>query len=419
MAALWAPQGAAQQDGAEQGLEWLGLRGDGSGHSAARDLPLTWSEKENVAWKTPLPGRGYSSPIVAGNKVWLTTALEEEHSLRVLALDAKTGKIVHDVEVFHPASWQTGHLENSYASPTPVADAERVCVHFGTYGSACLAQLDARILWRASDLPQDHEVGPGSSPILWRDLFIVNCDGTDSQYVVARDKRSGAIVWKRDRRFLEKRLPPHRKAFSTPIVASVAGKPQLISTGAAATSAYNPATGEEIWFLQHEGYSNVPMPVLGSGVVFLNSGYSQPNLLAVTLAGAQGDVVFSHLRWSYHGQVPANSTPLYLEMPGGAQRLFLMADFGIASWLDADKGEMLWRERVGGRFFASPLFADGRIYAFASNGRTVVLEPGESYHLLAENQLDGKVNATPAIAGKAIFLRSDAALYRLEKKAGR
>lgn len=372
-----------------------------------------------MAWKTRLPGRGHSSPVVAGGKVWLTTALEEERSLRVLALDEKTGRIVHDVELFRPAAWQAGHDQNSYASPSPVADEERVCVHFGTYGSACLARADARVLWKASDLPQEHEVGPGSSPILWRDLFIVNCDGTDSAYVVARDKASGRIVWKTERRFLEKREPAHKKAFSVPLVVTVNGEPQLISTGAAATTAYDPRTGREIWYLQHEGYSNVPMPFLIGGTVVVNSGYAQPNLLAITLAGAMGDVVFSHLRWSYYGQVPANSTPLAFELPDGRQRIFMVADFGIASWVDGAAGKLVWRERVGGRFFASPLYADGRIYAFDFGGRTLVIEPGESYQLLAENQLDGKINATPAIAGRAIFLRTDAALYRLEKKAAR
>lgn len=399
---------------------WLGLRGnDATGRSPATGLPLTWSETENIAWKTPLPGRGHSSPVVAGGKVWLTAALDEERSLRVVALDAKSGKIVHDLELFKPAAWQPGHGENSYASPSPVADAEEVCVHFGTYGSACLALADAKVLWKASDLPQEHEVGPGSSPILWQDLFIVNCDGTDTAYVVARDKRTGKIVWKTDRRFLEKREPPHKKAFSVPLVVEVDGQPQLISTGAAASTAYDPRTGKEIWHLQHEGYSNVPMPFVIGDLVVVNSGYSQPNLLAITLKGAKDDVVFTHLRWSYYGQVPANSTPLAFELPDGRKRIFMVADFGIASWIDADKGEMIWRERIGGRFFASPLYGDGRIYLFDQKGRTLVVAPGEKYQLLAENPLEGKVNATPAIAGRAIFLRTDAALYRIEQKASR
>lgn len=356
---------------------------------------------------------------MAGGKVWLTAALDEERSLRVLAVDAASGRLVHEVELFRPGAWQTGHDQNSYASPSPVADGERVCVHFGTYGSACLALSDAQVLWKASDLPQEHEVGPGSSPILWRDLFIVNCDGTDTAYVVARDKTTGAIVWKTDRRFLEKREPPHKKAFSIPLVVEVGGEPQLISTGAAASTAYDPRTGKEIWHLQHEGYSNVPMPFTLGGRVVVNSGYSQPNLLAIELAGAKGDVVFTHLAWSYYGQVPANPTPLAFELEDGRQRIFMVADFGIASWLDGEKGELIWRERLGGRFFASPLYADGRIYAFGHKGLTRVIEPGETYRPLAENQLDGQINATPAIAGKAIFLRTDTALYRLEQKSGR
>jgi outer membrane protein assembly factor BamB len=395
---------------------WPQYRGDGSGHTAARDLPLTWSETENVAWKTPLPGRGHSSPIVWGDKIWLTTALEEERSLRLLAYDLASGRQVHDIELFRPAAWQPGHADNSYASPTPATDGERVCAHFGTYGTACVANTDGRVLWKVADQPQEHEVGPGSSPILWGELLIVHCDGTDSQYVLARGKHTGLVVWRRDRHVPADIQPPHRKAFSTPLMIEIGGKPQLVSTGATHSSGYDPATGEELWFFRHEGYSNVPMPILGDGYVVVNSGFSRPHLFALGL-GLRGELGADAQRWVYHWQVPANSTPLIL-----GRRLFMVADFGIATWLDLDhldtvRGDHVWRQRLGARFFASPIAAGDRIYASAMDGKITVLAPGDEFKVLAVNTLEGQIHAIPAFLDGTIVVRTDKALYRLGQKS--
>ncbi|MEM9595834.1 MAG: PQQ-binding-like beta-propeller repeat protein [Acidobacteriota bacterium] len=391
--------------------EWRQLRGEASGHAFETGLPLEWGEDRNVAWKVAVPGRGWSSPVVAEGKVWLTTALEDELSLRLLGFDAASGETLHDVEVFRPESWQRGHAENSYASPTPVLEAGRIYVHFGTYGVSALSTADASVLWRRDDLDQDHEVGPGSSPILHGDLLVTNRDAMDSQLVVARTKDTGEIVWRAERYMPEGRKPPHRKAFSTPVVIHHLGRAQLISTGAAHTSAYDPATGEEIWRVRHEGYSNVPAPVVGLGTAFVTTGYMKPELLAIRLGG-EGDVTDSHVRWRYHWQVPANPTPLLV---GG--RLYMVSDRGIASWVDVKTGEDVWRQRLGGSYYASPLVSFGRIYNWDVQGRSVVVAARDRFEELAVNQLDGSIRTTPAIADGAIFIRTDAHLYRIEDLA--
>ncbi len=394
--------------------EWPQFRGPrGDGHSVATGLPVVWSESENVAWKTALPGRGWSSPIVIDGTVWMTASLDEERSLRALAVDAASGRIVHDVEVFRPETWQATHPENSHASPTPVAEPGRVWVHFGAYGTACLDAGSAEVVWRSRELELDHEVGPGSSPILWRDLLIVNCDGTDQRFVAALDKRTGELAWKAPRSVEVGRTPTHRKAFSTPLVIHHAGRPQLVSPGAGQVSAYDPATGEEIWRVRYEGYSNVPRPVAGLGLVFVDTGYVKPHLFAIH-PGGRGDVTDTHVRWRYHWQVPANPSPLLV-----GDRLYMVSDWGNASWLDARKGEDLWRQRLGGRYYASPIYAGGRIYNFSLEGRSVVLAAGDAYRELAENALDGRIRASPAVADSAFFVRTETHLYLIEERSER
>ncbi len=389
--------------------QWPQFRGPrGDGHSTATGLPRTWNEGDNVAWKVAVPGRGFSSPVISEGKVWLTSALEDSGSLRAVAFDQDSGEIARDIEVFRPEAWQHRHAENSYASPTPVAEPGRVYVHFGDYGTACLSAAGGAVIWRSHELRLDHEHGPGSSPILWQDLLIVHGDGIDQRFVAALDKRTGELAWKTPRSVSLEDKPSHGKAFATPLVIQAAGRPQLISPGAAQVSSYDPATGEEIWRVRYEGYSNVPRPVAGLGLVFVDTGYVKPHLLAIH-PGGRGDVTGSHVRWSYHWQVPANPSPLLV-----GDRLFMVSDHGNASWLDARKGEDLWRQRLGGRHYASPIYASGRIYTFSREGRTVVIEAGDAYTELGRAELDGAILASPAVADSAFFVRTDRHLYRLE-----
>lgn len=394
------------------GAEWPDFRGPlGNGHATDADLPLVWSESENVSWKVALPGRGFSSPVVFGDQIWLTTALEDERSLRALAIDRDTGATLHDVELFRPNAWQASHIDNSYASPSPVIEEGRVYVHFGTYGTAALSTVDGSVLWRSQELQLDHEVGPGSSPILFEDLLIVNCDGYDARFVVALDKHTGELRWKTPRSVaLPGKKGTHLKAFSTPLVVHHGGRPQLISPGAGQVSAYDPRSGKEIWRVRYEGYSIVPRPVAGLGMVFVDTGYVKPHLLAIRLGG-RGDVTDTHVEWRYHWQVPANPSPLLI-----GDRLYMVSDWGNASWLDARKGVDLWRQRLRGSYSASPIYALGRIYNFSREGKSVVLEAGDTYKELAVNQLEGTIRASPAVTDGAFIIRTVTHLYRIEKE---
>ena len=399
----------AQAASASSPATWPQYRGDGTGHvRAAGPLPTSWSEGHNIAWKSPVPGRGWSSPVVMDGKVWLSTAVEDHPSLRLVSFDMQNGRQVHDVELFRPQAWRESHADNSYASPTPAAEPGRVCVHFGSYGTACVS-TDGEILWRRKTLELDYEVGPGSSPILWRDLLIVNCDATDAQLVLALHKETGETVWRTDRRFTDARKPPHRKAFSTPLVYYHAGQARLLSTGATHTSAYDPATGREIWWLPHDGYSNVPMPMVGLGKAFVDTGYMRPHLLAVPL-GKEGPLdPDKDVLWSYYWQVPANPSPLLV-----GTRIYMVNDHGNATWLDAVRGEDIWRRRLHGRYYASPLLAGGTIYNFSLDGRTTLLRASDTFEELAVNGLDGQIRATPAAADRSLFIRTDRHLYRAQ-----
>ncbi len=393
--------------------DWPQLRGPtGDGHSTAVGLPLHWSEEQNIAWNVEVPGHGFSSPVVGEGKVWLTTAFDEQRELHVLGFDAETGRLLHQVPVFRPESWQASHPENSYASPTPVLEPGRVYVHFGAYGTAALSTADGSVVWRSDALEIDHEVGPGSSPILHRDFLIVNCDGADQRFVAALRKDNGEVAWRADRSVHLEKKGTHRKAFSTPLVVEHGGREQLVSPAAGQVSSYDPATGKELWRVRYEGYSNVPRPVAGFGLVFVNTGYMKPHLLAIHLGG-EGDVTDSKVVWRYHWQVSANPSPLLID-----NRLYLISDWGIATWLDAHHGEDIWRERLGGRHYASPIYAEGRIYNFDVQGRSVVLRAGERFERLATNSLDGAIRATPAVAGRAFFIRTESHLYRIEDLGG-
>jgi outer membrane protein assembly factor BamB len=383
--------------------DWPQFRGpDGQGHADQIGLPTEWSETKNIAWKTPIAGLGWSSPVIANGQIWLTTALDQGHSLHAICLDVKSGELVRDVDVFQVAEPGTVHKKNSFASPTPIIEADRVYVHFGDLGTACLSTAGT-IVWRTNELKYQHGHGPAGSPVLYGELLTMSCDGTDVQYVAALDKRTGEVRWKSPRE--------GAMAYSTPLVINVGGQDQLVSTGGKEAIAYEPATGKEIWRVRYEdGYSEVPRPVYGQGLVFLASGYDTPWLYAVRPDG-RGDVTDTHVAWKLQKGAPLNPSPLLV-----GEELYLVSDQGIASCLDARSGEKHWQKRLSGNYSASPLLADGKIFITNEQGLTTVIRPGKQYRELAANQIDGDTLASLAVSGKALFLRSATHLYRIENK---
>ena len=284
-------------------MDWPEFRGPGGqGHSDARGLPLNWSESTNVKWKSAIPGKGWSSPAIQGNRIWLTTATEEGRSLRAISVDIKSGAIVQDVEVFRVSKGQI-HQKNSQASPTPVLDGDRIYVHFGANGTASLS-ASGEIIWKTRLEYDNGQHGPGGSPVIYDDLLIVSCDGQDIQFVVALDKITGKVRWKKARQ--------GHQAYSTPLVVRLAAGDQIISPGAFRAIAYEPRTGKELWQVKYgDGFSNVPRPVFGNGVVFICTGFQQPSLLAVRVDG-RGDVTKSHIAWTLNRGVSLTPSPLLL-----------------------------------------------------------------------------------------------------------
>ena len=414
---------------------WPQFRGpSGQGQGGDGELPLTWSESENVLWQTPVPGKGWSSPVIADGRIWVTVAEETEAdedarqalvdaaekypigdemvayaSIRLSAVefDLATGSQLRKIELFDIDSPPPIHGLNSYASPTPVLVDGRCYCHFGTFGTACVDVATGDVVWRRR-FEINHIVGPGSSPILHEGRLIIPCDGGDQQFVVALDAATGDTAWKKDRPLIRNSDPDNRKAFATPLAIEVEGRDQVVIPGAQWFIAYDPADGEEIWRVDHgAGFSNVPAPAYDGRHVYLNTGFGRPQLWAVRPDG-QGDVTETHVAWRELQQVPAMSSPVVAD-----GRLYMVSDGGVVSCLNAEDGKTLWRERAPGKYSASPLLAGGRLYFCSHEGRTTVLAAGPEFQLLAENDLDGMLMASPAVVDGDLILRTDSRLLRI------
>ena len=401
---------------ARAGETWPEFRGPtGDGQADCRGLPVAWSETENVAWKTPIPERGWSSPVIWQDQVWLTTATPDGTQMFALGVDRETGRIVHRVKVFDTPSPEHIAVVNSYASPTPAIEAGRVYAHFGTYGTACLDTATGQILWTRRDLNCDHHEGPGSSPILFENLLIVHVDGRDVQYVVALDKQTGQTVWKTNRSVDYSSFHFNlKKAFCTPQVIQAAGRLQLISPGSMATMGYDPRSGAELWKVRYRGWSMVARPLFGHGLVYFITDYERPELWAVRPDGT-GDVTDTHVAWAIRRGMPAQPSFLLI-----GDLLYLVNDEGVVYAIDAPTGTEVWKSRIDGNYSASPIYADGRIYLCNRDSVTTVIEPSREFKVLAVNRLDGEqMMASPAVAGRSLFLRTRTHLYCVEEQGNK
>jgi outer membrane protein assembly factor BamB len=400
--------------------QWPQFRGpDGAGTSDSRTLPLTWSEETNVRWKTPIHGRAWSSPTILDNQIWLTTATEDGRQLFAIAVDQTTGKILRDLKLFDVAAPQYAHPFNTYASPSPVLEKGRAYVTFGSAGTAAIDTATGKVLWERRDLECNHYRGAGSSPIVFRNLLIMHFDGSDVQYVVALDKSTGKTVWKTPRSIDFQDLGPDgkpaaegdfRKAFATPQIIDVGGEPLLLSLGGKATYGYEPMTGKEKWrIVDRRSHSASTRPVVGHGMVFYPTGWDRTQLVAIRPDGS-GDVSATHVVWRFARGVPMKPSVLLVD-----DLIYMINDTGVASAVEAKTGTLVWQQRIGGTFSASPLYAGGRIYLFDEDGKTTVIEAGREFKQLAQNQLDNGFMASPAVAGNALFLRTTQDLYRIEE----
>ena len=397
---------------------WPQFRGpESQGRSSERNVPYQWSTTENIAWKTPLPGESWSSPIVWQDTIFVTTATDEGKSCRVLALDRKVGKIIWNQEVFHQSP---GHKEgrNTYATPTPATDGERVYACFSD-GSFAALDFNGNLLWTNRSYPFYSQHGLGTSPILYRDLLIMARDGSshgedkslgwqrpwDQAYLVALDTRTGNERWKA-RRGLS------RISHGVPTIwAASVGHSQLVSEAGDVVQGFDPVTGERLWSSQVIGEGKVPSTVIGGGLVYTAGGWGGRESIKAFKMGGQGELGTNNLVWEQKGIMPRIPSMLYLEA-----RLFALTENGLATCLNATTGEILWKERLVGNFSASPVAADSRVYFTSDEGETTVIEAASRFRVLAKNPLGEKVQASLAISHGQIFIRTEKQLFAVRDR---
>lgn len=393
--------------------DWSQFRGPTQdGRADAAKLPTEWDKTKNVAWRTEIPGLGWSSPVVAAGKIFLTTAVsgtgKGDFSLRALCIDAKTGKILWDVEVFEEDGKKAPgvHSKNSHASPTPVVDGEQLFVHFGHMGTACLGVKDGKSVWTQRSLKYQPVHGNGGSPVPAGGNLVFCIDGTDRQEVVALDRKTGDVVWRAARGT----KPAKAFSFCTPLLITVGGAEQLVCPGSEVVTSLDPKTGKEVWRVTFEGYSVVPRPVYGNGLVYFSTGFDSPVVYAVKADG-KGDVTRTHVAWTAKKGAPRNASPLLV-----GDALYLADDGGQVTCLDAKTGAERWNERVAKAYSASPILAGGLVYLLAEDGTATVFKPGATFDPVATNKMGERALASYGVDGDALLLRTEKALYRIEKK---
>lgn len=392
------------------GQYWVEFRGEnGSGHSDFKNIPTEWSdESENIKWKAPLEGLGWSSPVIAGDRIWLTSSDTEKNQLSVQVLDLESGQPLKSTVVFEKTLGRI-HKKNSHASPTAILDGERVYVHFGDHGTAAL-DLEANVIWKR-DLDYGHFHGPGGSPLLVDDKLIISCDGDDAQYLIALNKQTGETIWQVEKKHIHpariqggKMMPI---AFSTPTLRQVGDVKEAVICGADHIAGFDVETGRERWWASYDGYSVVPRPIFYRDLVYYSSSYNDAVLYALKLGG-EGDLT-GQIQWQTNRHAPHNPTPLIVE-----DLLFSVSDRGIAQCLDAATGEVYWTERLGRAYSASPIFVDGKIYFQDETGGTTIIRPARKFEKLAENKITGRTLATPVPIPGGLLIRTDEALLRID-----
>ncbi len=385
--------------------EWTEFRGPtGQGHSDVKNLPLKWSATEHVTWKTPVAS-GWSSPVLSGGRIFFTTATETPKgiALHAVAVDEMTGRKVWDTPVL-TVQIAKMHKKNSHASPTPIIENGRLYVHFGPNGTACL-DLNGKVIWKQTSLSYSPVHGNGGSPAIVEDKLVFSCDGASNPFIVALNKSTGKVLWKTPRKSDASR----KFSFSTPLFISHNGQKQIISAGSGVVYGMNPENGAVIWEVWYgQGYSVVPRPVHGHGMIFVATGFGDQRVLGIRLGG-KGDVTETHVAWDTRRGAP--KTPSLLLV---GDELYMVADNGIATCMDAKTGKEHWNERIGGNHSASPMHANGRIYFQSEEGKTVVVKAGTKYQVLAENDVNEKTYASHAVAEGTIYLRSEKHLYKIQ-----
>lgn len=398
-------------------LTWTHFRGNKLDAWAGQgDYPLYWNDSSNIVWKSEIPGKGWSSPVVFGDQLWCTSATSDGKEMFAVCLDIINGKEIFKISLFKPDTIYRIHAVNSYATPTPCIEERFVYTHFGRYGTACISTITGEIVWKRNDLQCEHVQGPGSSPVIYKDKLIIHMEGTDTRYIYALDKRTGDIIWRAERPedYYDKLKPIGKKAYITPLIITVNGRDLMISNGSAACVAYDLETGEMIWWIPGGEDSTISMPVYYNGIVyFYTSFFTRPDgekyceLLAVDPVG-KGDITGTNIIWKMESPILQLLTPVVYK-----GLLYTVDTRSRLMCLDAMTGKILWSEQLNGKFNSSPVIAIDRLYFSSTRGDTFVYRTGDEKEKLSENSLDGEIWATPAFINGNIYLRTGKYLCKI------
>lgn len=398
-----------------QQSNWIQFRGNNlDGISKETGVPTIWNDSVNVVWKAGINGKGWSSPVVYGDQIWLTTASDNGKQMFAVCISLKSGKELFNIRIFEPGNTYAKHEINTYASPTPCIEQGFVYLHFGTYGTACVKTDDGTVVWKRTDLNCDHIQGPGSSPIIYKNLLILHLEGVDVQYIVALDKKTGKTIWKTERPkdCYDKLEKNGKKAYITPIIINIKGKDLLISNGSAVCIAYDPETGTEVWRVVQGEDSTISSPFSENGIVYFYTGTVSPNdrggyseLLAVDPSGS-GDVTKTNVLWRFRAPVLQLLTPLIND-----GLIYTIDTMNNLFCIDGKTGKTVYIKKLTGKFNSSPVCAGGNIYFTSTKGETLIIKEGRNLEIISRNRIKGEVFATPAITHNAIIIRAGKSLY--------
>ena len=402
---------------------WPQWRGpDANGVSPETGIPAKWGPNENIAWKVRIPGRGNSTPILWQDRVFVTSQLGngvvEASSARyegpvppndspvtfvIHCYSSKDGRLLWEHKLAAEAPLPAVHAFNNLASPSPVTDGERLYAWFGT-GQIVALTLEGKLVWQRNPgrefSPFKLQWGAGSSPVLYKDSLILQCDHEPAAYLLALDRKTGKTLWKTDR-------GTGLRGYSTPLLVAVGERHELVVNSSPRIDAYDPETGKLLWFTDGDCKTPVPAAVSANGIIYTSRGYNSGPYLAIR-PGGKGDVSGSHVLWRMPTGAPYVSSLLYYR-----DLIYMATEVGVVRCVDPETGETVWTERVGGNFSASPVGADGRIYLLNEEGETVVLQAGKKCIVLSRNPLNEVCRASPAIAAGRIFIRSEQHLFAI------
>ncbi len=403
---------------AQKSDNWTHFRGSNmDGHAQVKSAPLHWSDSTNVEWKVPVKGLGWSSPVIFGDQIWLTSAATDGKEFYTLCYDLKTGKLLNEKTIFTASDPQRIHGTNSYATPTPCIEEGFVYVHYGNFGTACINTNNFELVWKREDMPCDHMQGPASSLILHKNMLIVHLEGTQDPYVAALDKKTSETIWKsiRPKEIYDTLQPVFRKSYQTPIVIEANGRKLLISNSAFMCFAHDINTGEVVWTVEYGFDSTVSQPLYRDGLVYVNSGWifidNVPfftRQYAIDPTG-KGDVTKTHVKWMYEDEVPQIPTPIIVD-----GKMYMVHDRGMVSCIDAKTARVIWKHELKGNFNSSPVYGAGNIYFTNVKGECTIIKPGDTFQLVAENKIGETVKAVPAFVNDKMVLRTEKFLYLIK-----